>query len=212
MTQISPNLLINVNKRWIDCLLVFLRNISIRKQELLIDVLNYPIVILAVSSFTCAGARLTTSWRMLSASWPRPRRRRRMPGSWRRTVQLGSVWPSTGGLVRRLVEFFFFITRSILILLKSSKKQRSSGKVFYFINKMSFRVKNLMNPGKKWKLEKNAQQLYMTGTVVLYQVAQSPQKWHFSPKNPISVLDNPALFIFGITKRPDIRHNMHRGL
>lgn len=32
-----------------------------------------------------------------------------------------------------------------------------------------FRVKNLMNPGKKWKLEKNAQQLYMTGTVVLYQ-------------------------------------------
>jgi len=32
-----------------------------------------------------------------------------------------------------------------------------------------YRVKNLQNPAKKWKLEKNAQQLYMTGTVLLYQ-------------------------------------------
>ncbi|XP_023346110.1 U4/U6 small nuclear ribonucleoprotein Prp3 [Eurytemora carolleeae] len=32
-----------------------------------------------------------------------------------------------------------------------------------------YRLKNLMNPSKKWKLEKNAQQLFMTGTVVLYQ-------------------------------------------
>jgi hypothetical protein len=33
-----------------------------------------------------------------------------------------------------------------------------------------FRLKDLRSPAKKWKLEKNAQQLYMTGTVVLYQV------------------------------------------
>jgi len=32
-----------------------------------------------------------------------------------------------------------------------------------------YRVKDLRNPAKKWKLEKNAQQLYMTGTVLLYQ-------------------------------------------
>jgi len=32
-----------------------------------------------------------------------------------------------------------------------------------------YRVKNLQNPAKKWKVEKNASQLYMTGTVVLYQ-------------------------------------------
>eukprot|EP00088_Acartia_fossae_P062711 TRINITY_DN75900_c0_g1_i1.p1 TRINITY_DN75900_c0_g1~~TRINITY_DN75900_c0_g1_i1.p1 ORF type:complete len:230 (+),score=42.17 TRINITY_DN75900_c0_g1_i1:29-718(+) len=32
-----------------------------------------------------------------------------------------------------------------------------------------YRLKNLSNPAKKWKLEKNCQQLYMTGTVVLYQ-------------------------------------------
>jgi len=32
-----------------------------------------------------------------------------------------------------------------------------------------YRLKNLHNPAKKWKLEKNAQQLYMTGTVVLFQ-------------------------------------------
>merc|ERR1719336_276363 len=32
-----------------------------------------------------------------------------------------------------------------------------------------YRVKNLMNPAKKWKLEKNASQLFMSGTVVLYQ-------------------------------------------
>ena len=32
------------------------------------------------------------------------------------------------------------------------------------------RVKDLRNPAKKWKLEKNAQQLFMTGTVLLYQV------------------------------------------
>ena len=33
-----------------------------------------------------------------------------------------------------------------------------------------FRLKNLKDPAKKWKLEKNAQQLYMTGTVIRYQV------------------------------------------
>ena len=33
-----------------------------------------------------------------------------------------------------------------------------------------YRVKNLQSPAKKWKIEKNAQQLYMTGAVVLYQV------------------------------------------
>ena len=32
-----------------------------------------------------------------------------------------------------------------------------------------YRVKNLQNPAKKWKLEKNASQLFMSGTVVLYQ-------------------------------------------
>ena len=31
-------------------------------------------------------------------------------------------------------------------------------------------MKDLRNPAKKWKLEKNAQQLFMTGTVLLYQV------------------------------------------
>ena len=31
-------------------------------------------------------------------------------------------------------------------------------------------MKDLRSPAKKWKLEKNAQQLYMTGTVLLYQV------------------------------------------
>ena len=30
-------------------------------------------------------------------------------------------------------------------------------------------MKDLRNPAKKWKLEKNAQQLFMTGTVLLYQ-------------------------------------------
>ena len=33
-----------------------------------------------------------------------------------------------------------------------------------------FRLKNFSSQAKKWKVEKNAQQLYMTGTVVLYQV------------------------------------------
>lgn len=37
------------------------------------------------------------------------------------------------------------------------------------VNVAVYRVKNLTSPAKKWKLEKNAQQLYMTGTVVLYQ-------------------------------------------
>jgi len=32
-----------------------------------------------------------------------------------------------------------------------------------------YRVKNLQNPAKKWKIEKNAAQLFMTGTVLLYQ-------------------------------------------
>ena len=32
-----------------------------------------------------------------------------------------------------------------------------------------YRVKDLHNPAKKWKLERNATQLYMSGTVVLYQ-------------------------------------------
>ena len=32
-----------------------------------------------------------------------------------------------------------------------------------------FRVKNLQNPAKKWKLEKNASQLFLSGCVVLYQ-------------------------------------------
>ena len=32
------------------------------------------------------------------------------------------------------------------------------------------RVKDLKSPAKKWKLEKNAQQLFLTGTVLLYQV------------------------------------------
>jgi len=32
-----------------------------------------------------------------------------------------------------------------------------------------YRVKDLRNPAKKWKLEKNAQQLFLTGTVLLYQ-------------------------------------------
>ena len=31
------------------------------------------------------------------------------------------------------------------------------------------RVKNLQNAAKKWKIEKNASQLFMTGTVLLYQ-------------------------------------------
>ena len=37
------------------------------------------------------------------------------------------------------------------------------------VNVAVYRVKNLMNPAKKWKLEKNATQLFMSGTVVLYQ-------------------------------------------
>ena len=32
-----------------------------------------------------------------------------------------------------------------------------------------YRVKDLHNPAKKWKLERNATQLFMSGTVVLYQ-------------------------------------------
>jgi len=32
-----------------------------------------------------------------------------------------------------------------------------------------YRVKDLKSPAKKWKLEKNAQQLFLTGTVLLYQ-------------------------------------------
>jgi len=37
------------------------------------------------------------------------------------------------------------------------------------VNVAVFRVKNLHNPAKKWKLEKNASQLFLTGSVVLYQ-------------------------------------------
>jgi len=37
------------------------------------------------------------------------------------------------------------------------------------VNVAVYRLKNLRDPAKKWKLEKNAQQLYMTGTVILYQ-------------------------------------------
>ena len=37
------------------------------------------------------------------------------------------------------------------------------------VNVAVYRVKNLQNPAKKWKLEKNASQLFMSGTVVLYQ-------------------------------------------
>ena len=44
------------------------------------------------------------------------------------------------------------------------------------MNSFSFRVKDLRNPAKKWKLEKNAQQLYMTGTVLLYQVTTIEDK------------------------------------
>ena len=44
------------------------------------------------------------------------------------------------------------------------------------VNSFSFRVKDLRNPAKKWKLEKNAQQLYMTGTVLLYQVTTIEDK------------------------------------
>ena len=39
-----------------------------------------------------------------------------------------------------------------------------------------FRVKNLQNPAKKWKIEKNAAQLFMTGTVLLYQVCKGKKK------------------------------------
>jgi len=37
------------------------------------------------------------------------------------------------------------------------------------VNVAVYRLKNFSSQAKKWKVEKNAQQLYMTGTVVLYQ-------------------------------------------
>ena len=42
-----------------------------------------------------------------------------------------------------------------------------------------YRVKNLHSPAKKWKIEKNAQQLYMTGAVVLYQVGKIVNIYRF---------------------------------
>jgi len=37
------------------------------------------------------------------------------------------------------------------------------------VNVSVYRVKDLRGPAKKWKIEKNSQQLFMTGTVLLYQ-------------------------------------------
>jgi len=58
-------------------------------------------------------------------------------------------------------------------LTPAQKKEKSARKlkedVTSGINVAVYRVKDLRNPAKKWKLEKNAQQLYMTGTVLLYQ-------------------------------------------
>ena len=56
------------------------------------------------------------------------------------------------------------------------RHQRGGLQVTYFLDIQDSkpfhhsRVKDLRSPAKKWKLEKNAQQLYMTGTVLLYQV------------------------------------------
>jgi len=58
-------------------------------------------------------------------------------------------------------------------LTPAQKKEKSARKlkedVTSGINVAVYRVKDLRNPAKKWKLEKNAQQLFMTGTVLLYQ-------------------------------------------
>ena len=37
------------------------------------------------------------------------------------------------------------------------------------VNVVVFRVRNLMNPAKKFKVETNAKQLFMTGCTVLYE-------------------------------------------
>jgi len=58
-------------------------------------------------------------------------------------------------------------------LTPAQKKEKSARKlkedVTSGINVAVYRVKDLRSAAKKWKLEKNAQQLYMTGTVLLYQ-------------------------------------------
>jgi len=58
-------------------------------------------------------------------------------------------------------------------LTPAQKKEKSAKKVKEDttggVHVTVYRVKNLHSPAKKWKIEKNAQQLYMTGAVVLYQ-------------------------------------------
>jgi len=58
-------------------------------------------------------------------------------------------------------------------LTPAEKKEKEARKLkedtSFGVHVAVYRLKNLHNPAKKWKLEKNAQQLYMTGTVVLYQ-------------------------------------------
>merc|ERR1719186_2394168 len=58
-------------------------------------------------------------------------------------------------------------------LTPAQKKEKSAKKVKEDttggVHLAVYRVKDLRNPAKKWKIEKNAQQLYMTGAVVLYQ-------------------------------------------
>jgi len=58
-------------------------------------------------------------------------------------------------------------------LTPAQKKEKSAKKVKEDttggVHVAVYRVKDLRNPAKKWKIEKNAQQLYMTGAVVLYQ-------------------------------------------
>ena len=55
----------------------------------------------------------------------------------------------------------------------AQKKEKSARKLkedtTSGINVAVYRVKNLRNRAKKCKLEKNAQQLFMTGTILLYQ-------------------------------------------
>ncbi len=47
------------------------------------------------------GVRRTMMRPMRSGNSLQPRRRRRVPASWRKTAQLGSAWPSTGRLINQ---------------------------------------------------------------------------------------------------------------
>jgi len=58
-------------------------------------------------------------------------------------------------------------------LTPAQRKEKNARKLQedtqYGVNVAVYRLKNLHSPAKKWKIEKNAQQLYMTGAVILYQ-------------------------------------------